>query len=85
MKSLSLAILYTPTCGKPLRVATIADERLLMEAARAAIQEAESRAAQLSFRDSELSRIEEEEAIRLRWIFTALLMEVKPEVRGGVM
>src|SRR5690242_11492538 len=74
MKSLSLAILYTPTCGRPLRVATIADERLLIEAARAAIQEAESRAAQLSLQDSELSKIEEEEAIRLRGIFTMLLV-----------
>jgi hypothetical protein len=70
---LSLAILYTPATGKPVRIASIANPELLARAVATAIDEAEFRAERLADFDDELSQIERSEADRLRQILCGLL------------
>jgi len=77
---LSLAILYTPTADKPLRIANITDPALLVEAAVTAIAEAETRAERLAGTDCELCQVERAEADRLKAILGNLLFN-DPQAR----
>jgi hypothetical protein len=70
---LTLAILYSPTYGKPLKVATVNDSELLLRAAEIAINDAEVRAATLSDVDPLLGDLERSEATRLRNVLKRLL------------
>jgi len=81
----SLAILYQPTTGKPLRIATIANPELLAKAAAAAIDEAHFRADRLAVVDDELSRIERTEADRLRQILCGILAPCSSAAAASVM
>jgi hypothetical protein len=76
---LSLAILYTPATGKPLRIANIANQALLLAAATSAIAEAEFRAEQVGLADRELGRVERAEADRLKNILGLLLNEASAQ------
>jgi hypothetical protein len=69
----TLAIVYEPKNGTPLRVAQIRNELLVLEAARLAIEEAESGAAAVSEQDHTLGGIQKAEAVRLREVLSLLL------------
>jgi hypothetical protein len=72
----TLAIVYEPENGTALRVAQVRDELLLLEAARIAIEEAETGAATIAQHDSTLGRIQTAEAEKLRDVLGLLLPEL---------
>lgn len=76
---MKLAILYEPTGGRPLAVCTLSDRGLLVNAARAAIQERRAEAKRLSTCDETLGRIANDDASRLQGTLRALIPEL-----GGV-
>ena len=77
MKNLSLAILYTPEGGKPLRLIDAeAEKSLLMAVAEAAVNQAEERARQLSESDSVLGEVERAEVNRMKQILANILPEL---------
>ena len=69
----SLAIVYTPKGGRPLRVACISDRDLLRRAAAAAILQAEREIAVLEASDYTLGRMQSEEAAKLRRVLGLFL------------
>jgi hypothetical protein len=80
--SLSLAILYTPATGKPLRITYIANRAMLVDAALVAIAEADFRAERVSLADAELGRVERAECNRLKSILGELLLQDDPTPLG---
>ena len=79
MNSADLLIVYEPERGRPLTVARVGDRGLLVAAARAAIAEAEERAAALGEADEFLGAVQRQEAARIRHVLGMLV----PELRGA--
>ena len=76
MQSAELAIVYEPERGRPLTVARVADRRLLIAVARAAIAQAEERASAIAQADRFLGTVQHEDAARIRRVLTILLPEL---------
>ena len=68
--NLSLLLVYEPASaqGRPVPVARVCDERILRDAARAAVDHARKRALELGSRDDVLGAVEEEEVKRLEHV-----------------
>jgi hypothetical protein len=83
----TLAIVYEEKNGAALRVAQIRNEMLLHEAARLAIEEAESGAVALFEQDRTLGSIQKAEAEKLREVLLLLLpnLEVRSETTAFKM
>ncbi len=75
--NVSLLLVYEPVGGRPLTVARVADSRMLVDAARAAILAAEQRAEDLATADRVLGELERAEAGRLRKVLSLLVPELK--------
>jgi hypothetical protein len=75
--NVSLLLVYEPVGGRPLTVARVADSRMLVDAACAAILAAEQRAAELATADSLLGELERAEAGRLRTVLSLLIPGLK--------
>ena len=73
----TLAIVYEQRNGAALRVAQVRNEMLLHEAARLAIEEAESGAAALSQDDKTLGSIQKAEVDKLREVLLLLLPDLE--------
>jgi hypothetical protein len=68
-----VAILYAPDGRRPLRVVELEDQGLLATVAKAAIREADLKAAKLARHDAVLGIVEREESARIRRVLEALL------------
>jgi hypothetical protein len=83
-----LELLYYPECdeaARPVRVASVANRPLLLQAARAAIQQAETSARELSAIDENLGSMQLAEAGRLRQVLTMLVPELPRQFVSTVM
>jgi hypothetical protein len=69
----SLAIVYTPEGGRPLRVACVSDRLLLRKAADAALRQAQREADALAESDKTLGTIQAEETAKLRRVLRLLV------------
>ncbi len=79
MANIGLYITLEPRGGHPVTVAKVADRRLLIAAATAAIAEAEAQVRALAGEDELLGHLQHAEAARLRHALELLV----PEVRGA--
>lgn len=75
----ALLLLYEPTTaqGRPVPVARVADQRIILEVARAAVLEAQKRADSLAAADELLGEVEREEVARLRRVLELLIPALK--------
>lgn len=72
---ISLAIVYTPEGGRPLKLATVSDRDLLKLAATAAVREAEYQVAYLRSRDPVLGMVQADEVAKLKHVLGALMVQ----------
>ena len=75
----SLHIVYESNAGRPLTAAKVRDQRLLVETAKTAIQEAFERAESVREMDEFLGHVQKEEAERLRKVLEIMVPELKQE------
>jgi hypothetical protein len=73
MRMFSLAIVYTPEGGRPLRAASMSDRSLLRKAVGAALRQAQREAETLAASDKTLGSIQAEETAKLRRVLRLLL------------
>jgi hypothetical protein len=87
MSNLTLVLLYESPHSEaaPYPVARIDDQRLLIEAGRRAIHEAEERAQELSECDDVLGHVGHADAVRLRDILRMLIPGLALESSASVM
>jgi hypothetical protein len=81
----SLVIAYHPPGQPPQSVVTVNDPCLLQAAARAAIKEAEQKAAELTAEDPVLGRLQAAEVARLRMALEILVPGFDSRPASGVM
>ena len=77
--NLVLVLLYEPATskGRPVPLAQVADQQLIVRVAEAALSEAQSRAAALAKTDELLGEVEVAEADRLRRVLEPLVPGLK--------
>jgi len=81
----SVAIIYTPKSGRPLKLVGVSDRDLLRRAAAAALSEAESSSKILTQADPVLGAIKRAEAMKLRQILVVLMRPSSGEPNLRVM
>jgi hypothetical protein len=82
---LNLAILYTPPGGRPLRLVNVADRRLLIAVAQAAILEATKRADRVAHADTLLGEVEAAEVSRVQRILSLFIPELSEGATEGAV
>ena len=75
--TVSVLVVYEPPGGRPLTVARVRDQRMLVDVAEIAILAAEQRAEELAAADPVLGEVERAEAGRLRNVLNLLIPELK--------
>jgi hypothetical protein len=83
--NIALVLLYEPATAKsrPVPVARVADARLILEVARAAVLEAQARADFLAAADDLLGEVERAEVARLQHVLEFLLPALKADTHSS--
>jgi hypothetical protein len=75
-RNVSAVLVYEPVGGRPLTIARVDDQALLLRIAEAAIGEAQARAELVARADDLLGEVQREEVNRLKKVLTLLVPEL---------
>jgi len=76
---ITLAILYIPDNGRPIKLVSTEDRGLLVAAADAAIRETQQRSHRTAGKDVVLAEIESAEAVRVKTVLLSLIPELRSD------